>query len=129
MNMKENSADVVRMVPLEELISHPLLKGLGWSTTRIIRLMIRAGRLNAEIDSKGEVYLSELSIQRAFFMVKVERTIDLGYVQVLEEEEEPCLDFDSILLTQLARQLLGVHDITYRELRDLVAGREYKKSS
>ncbi len=128
--MKEDSADVVRMVPLEDLISHPLLRGLGWSTTRVIRLMIRAGRLKAEVGSRGDVYLSEMSIQRAFYMVKVERTIDLGYVQVLEEEEEPCLDFDSILFIQLARQILGVHDLTFKELKHLVvSGRQYKKSS
>ncbi len=105
----------LRLVPLEDMISHPLLLTLGWTDTRTVKLMVRAGRLQAEMDSKGYVYLCELSIIKAFFVAKLARVVDLGIIEIMENQNVLCLDLDSIVVRHLVKGTLDTPDFKFKD--------------
>lgn len=109
----ENS-DYFTQLPLIDIVSHPICKAFRWDEKEVKRL-IREGRLEGKINSRGEGFLSLMELYRISYMNCIDLVIKHGIMDSAAKGE-PSSDFDIMLLHYLLNKLFGVGDISIGRL-------------
>lgn len=108
-----------------DIAAHPIAKLLRWDESKL-RKLIRLGWLDGDVNSKGEVWVSEYALRHASFIERIRSILAVEVLISLEQDKQVELDFNLILLRILVNQVFRIEDITLKDLEKIISNQGYK---